>query len=214
VAGLLRLTIAATLAACAAPAGAPDATAVPPSAAVIVAPRGDVSSARAAPQRPGPQWLASTLDEREAMYVRLAVDLAPRGEPTTFTGKLANWPIPGRISSPFGPRWGGFHNGLDVAAPLRTPVVATLAGQVVAAGKPYLAYGDTATMVILAHGSAFSTLYVHLDDSAPLPVTVGQRVKAGDVVGYVGLTGWTTGPHIHFMTVTDGRAVDPRTYLP
>jgi murein DD-endopeptidase MepM/ murein hydrolase activator NlpD len=159
--------------------------------------------------------MASTLDEREAMYVRLAVEAAPRDAPQTFSGKLANWPIDSRrISSPFGPRWGGFHNGLDVAAPMRTPVVATLPGQVVVAGKPYLAYGDSASMVIIYHGSMFATLYVHLDDSAPLPVTVGQRVRAGDVVGYVGLTGWTTGPHIHFMTVNDGRAVDPRTYLP
>ncbi|MBI2325435.1 MAG: M23 family metallopeptidase, partial [Chloroflexi bacterium] len=93
-------------------------------------------------------------------------------------------------------------------------VRAAAAGQVVVAGRPHLARGDTAVIVIVAHGSNFSTLYVHLDDSRPLPVSVGQRVTPGTVIGYIGVTGWTTGPHVHFMTVSTGRAVDPRGYLP
>ena len=156
------------------------------------------------------------LERSEAMYVQLASELTPTVEqqPSTFTGRLANWPLTGRISSPFGPRWGGFHNGLDIAAPMLTPVQATLPGQVVAVGRPYLAYGDTAMIVIVAHARDFATLYVHLDETRLPPVKVGDRIAAGAVVGYVGLTGWTTGPHVHFMTIANGRAVNPLTYLP
>ena len=76
-------------------------------------------------------------------------------------------------------------------------------------------YGDTAVVVIIAHGYNFSTLYGHLDDSVkPPPVRVGQMVNAGQIIGYVGMTGWTTGPHLHFMTIVNGRAVDPMPYLP
>ena len=122
---------------------------------------------------------------------------------------------PHPITSPFGSRWGGFHNGIDIARPMYTPISAASSGQVVTVGKPYLAYGDTATVVIIAHGYNFSTLYGHLDDSVkPPPVRVGQMVNAGQIIGYVGMTGWTTGPHLHFMTIVNGRAVDPMPYLP
>jgi murein DD-endopeptidase MepM/ murein hydrolase activator NlpD len=127
---------------------------------------------------------------------------------------MAIWPVNGPITSYYGPRWGGFHNGLDVAAPLNTPIRAAAAGQVVTVGKPYLAYGDTATVVIIAHGSNFSTLYGHMSDAPGPTVRVGQVVRAGDRIGYVGMTGWTTGPHVHFMTVVDGRTVDPLPYMP
>lgn len=159
-------------------------------------------------------WPADAEEQAERAYIRLATDLAPRSEATSFAGPLSNWPVTGRITSPFGPRWGGFHSGLDIASPMYTPVLAAAAGQVVLAGRPYLAWGDTAVMVIVAHGSSFATLYVHLDETRLPPVTVGQRVTAGTVIGYVGMTGWTTGPHVHFMTVNAGRAVDPLTYLP
>src|SRR5438094_598865 len=143
-------------------------------------------------------------------------ELAARSGLGAFTGaKLPLWPLTGPITSGFGARWGGFHNGLDIAAPMYTPIRAAAAGQVVTVGKPYLAYGDTATVVIIAHGYNFSTLYGHLDDRVKVPVVrVGQMVGAGQVIAYVGMTGWTTGPHLHFMTIVNGRAVDPRPYLP
>ena len=160
--------------------------------------------------------LNKRLEEAEALYAQLAAAAAGRSGLPAFTGgKLSTWPLSGVITSPFGPRWGGFHNGLDIAAPKYRSIVAAAAGQVVTVGKPYLAYGDTATVVIIAHGYNFSTLYGHLDDGPkPPPVRVGQTVAAGQVIGYVGMTGWTTGPHVHFMTIVNGRAVDPRQYLP
>jgi murein DD-endopeptidase MepM/ murein hydrolase activator NlpD len=154
------------------------------------------------------------LEQTEAAYTALAAELARRSGLAVFTGRMVVWPVSGPITSRFGPRWGGFHNGLDIAAPMYTAVRAGAAGQVVTVGKPYLAYGDTATVVIIAHGSNFSTLYGHLDDSRPPTVRVGQFVTSGTVIAYVGMTGWTTGPHLHFMTIVNGRAVDPMPYMP
>ena len=156
------------------------------------------------------------LEQAEALYAQLAAAAAARSGLGAFNGaKLPLWPLSGPVTSGFGPRWGGFHNGIDIAGPMYTPVRAAAAGQVVTVGKPYLAYGDTATVVIIAHGYNFSTLYGHLDDGPRAPIVrVGQSVAAGQIVGYVGMTGWTTGPHLHFMTIANGRAVDPRPYLP
>ena len=160
--------------------------------------------------------LNQKLEQAEALYAQLAAEQAARSGLGAFNGtKLPLWPLTGPITSGFGPRWGGFHNGLDIAAPMYTPIRSAAAGQVVTVGKPYLAYGDTATVVIIAHGYNFSTLYGHLDDAVKVPVVrVGQMVAAGQVIAYVGMTGWTTGPHLHFMTIVNGRAVDPRPYLP
>ena len=154
------------------------------------------------------------LERTEAAYAQLAAELAARSGLGAFNGRMAIWPVNGTVTSRFGPRWGGFHNGLDVAAPMYTPLRAAAAGQVVTVGKPYLAYGDTATVVIIAHGSNFSTLYGHMSDRPGPTVRVGQTVTAGTVIGYIGMTGWTTGPHVHFMTIVTGRAVDPMPSLP
>jgi murein DD-endopeptidase MepM/ murein hydrolase activator NlpD len=159
--------------------------------------------------------LNKQLQAAEAQYAYLAAQLAARSGLGAFNGvKLNVWPVNGVITSGFGNRWGGFHNGLDIAAPMYTPVIAAAPGTVVTVGRPYAGYGDTAVVVIIAHGSNLSTLYGHLDDRRWPPVQVGQRVTGGQVVGYIGMTGWTTGPHLHFMTIANGQAVDPRRWLP
>ena len=155
------------------------------------------------------------LEDAERQYANLAAQLAAKSGLGAFNGaKVAMWPVSGVITSGYGPRWGGFHNGLDIAAPKFTPLRAASSGQVVTVGRPYMAYGDTAVVVIIAHGYNFSTLYGHLDDSRWPPVRVGQFVAAGTIIGYIGMTGWTTGPHVHFMTIVNGQAVNPRPYLP
>jgi murein DD-endopeptidase MepM/ murein hydrolase activator NlpD len=156
------------------------------------------------------------LQDAEAQYEQLAALAAARSGLGAYTGgKLPIWPLRGVLTSPFGARWGGFHNGLDIAAPKYSAIVAAAAGRVTTVGKPYLASGDTATVVIIAHGNNFSTLYGHLDDRVHPPIVqAGQNVNAGQVIAYEGMTGWTTGPHLHFMTIVNGRAVDPRPYLP
>ena len=160
--------------------------------------------------------LNKLLQDAEAQYEQLAALAAAKSGLAVYTGgKLPIWPLRGVLTSPFGARWGGFHNGLDIAAPMYSPIVAAAPGRVTTVGKPYLASGDTATVVIIAHGSNFSTLYGHLDDRVHPPIVkVGQMVSAGQVIAYEGMTGWTTGPHLHFMTIVNGRAVDPRPYLP
>jgi murein DD-endopeptidase MepM/ murein hydrolase activator NlpD len=170
----------------------------------------------AAKQKQETANLNKLLQDAEAQYEQLAAQAAARSGLGAYTGgKLPLWPLRGALTSPFGPRWGGFHNGLDIAAPMYTPIVAAAAGVVTTVGKPYLAFGDTATVVVIAHGNNFSTLYGHLDDRAHPPIVrVGQVVNAGQVIAYEGMTGWTTGPHLHFMTIVNGRAIDPRPYLP
>ena len=159
--------------------------------------------------------LERQLDQAEAQYEYLAATAAGGSGLGVFNGsQLAMWPLRGPITSGFGPRWGGFHNGIDIAAPKYTPIRAASSGKVVTVGRPYLAYGDTAVVVIIAHGFNFSTLYGHLDDLHWPIVSVGQTVSAGQIIAYVGMTGWTTGPHLHFMTILNGRAVNPMGYLP
>jgi len=154
------------------------------------------------------------LDNAEAQYAMLAAQAAGNSGLGAFSGRLVMWPVRGPITSPYGPRWGAFHNGLDIAAPMYTPVVAPYPGVVTTVGRPYLAYGDTAVVVIIAHGNNFATLSGHLDDRHYPPVQVGQHVNAGQVIGYIGMTGFTTGPHDHFMTIMNGRAANPLLYLP
>ncbi|MDQ6857815.1 MAG: peptidoglycan DD-metalloendopeptidase family protein [Chloroflexota bacterium] len=160
--------------------------------------------------------LNKLLQDAEAQYTQLAALAAARSGLGVYAGgKVQTWPLRGALTSPFGARWGGFHNGLDIAAPMYSPIVAASAGRVTTVGKPYLASGDTATVVIIAHGNNFSTLYGHLDDRVHPPIVqAGQYVAAGQVIAYEGMTGWTTGPHLHFMTILNGRAVDPLPYLP
>lgn len=153
-------------------------------------------------------------NEAQLQYERLAAGLQGGGKPWSG-GTLDTWPMSGTITSFFGMRWGTLHTGLDIAAPFYRPIVAAAAGTVQVVGKPYLAYGDSATVVIIQHAGNFSTLYGHLDDRAwPPIVRPGQYVQAGQVIGYNGSTGFSTGPHVHFMTIVDGKAVDPLRYLP
>ena len=161
--------------------------------------------------------LAAEFELAEGAYPAAAARLAAASGLGMFgPARLARTPVTaGVISSRFGPRDGGFHNGLDLAAPLYTPVLAAADGIVVTVGHPYLSAGDTAEVVIIAHGKDFTTLYGHLDDLVKLPpVTLGQTVKAGDVIGYVGMSGRTTGPHLHFMAIFNGKPLDPLSLIP
>ncbi|HEY8394233.1 MAG TPA: M23 family metallopeptidase [Thermaerobacter sp.] len=111
-----------------------------------------------------------------------------------------------RVSSPFGPRDGRMHHGVDLAAPPGTPVHAVLAGTVRRAGWRG-AYG---LAVEIEHKDGWRTLYAHL---AEIRVTPGQRVDKGAVIGVVGATGNATGPHLH-LEVRRGRTwYDPLRYL-
>ena len=158
--------------------------------------------------------LQQLLTIADARYAEMAGRMAAESGLPQVALRLANWPHRGPISSPFAARWGGFHNAIDIAAPFFTPVHAAAAGVVTVVGRPYATSGDLAITVGIVHGSNLATVYVHLDDRRLPVVKVGDRVTAGQVIAYVGTTGWSTGPHTHFMTVVNGRAVDPLGLLP
>jgi murein DD-endopeptidase MepM/ murein hydrolase activator NlpD len=116
------------------------------------------------------------------------------------------WPINGSVTSEFGPRWGSFHPGLDIADPEGTPIAASKAGVVVSAG-PNGGYGN---FVVIDHGDATATAYAH---QSRIAASDGQQVSQGETIGYVGSTGFSTGNHLHFEIRVNGSAVNPRDYL-
>jgi len=117
------------------------------------------------------------------------------------------WPVSGPITSPFGPRWGGFHPGIDIGVPMGTPIHAAAAGTVIFCGWE-TGYGN---LVVLDHHNGIATAYAH---QSRIAVSCNQDVAQGQVIGYVGCTGFCTGPHLHFEVRVNGTPVDPIGYLP
>ncbi len=121
-------------------------------------------------------------------------------------------PVQGSFSSGFGPRVDpltgvqGFHPGQDIAAPTGTPIVAATSGEVAYAGWEQ-GYGN---FTCIDRGDGLATCYGH---QSAILVSVGQSVQAGQLIGRVGTTGWSTGPHLHFEVRLDGTPVDPVPYL-
>ena len=130
---------------------------------------------------------------------------------TPTSGKLV-WPIIGlyRVNSPYGPRNGGFHGGIDLSGPNASGhiVVAAASGRVTAAGWG----GPYGYRVIVDHGGGMSTLYAHCL-AGSVSVGVGQSVSAGQAIARVGSTGNSTGPHLHFEVRIGGNRVNPAPYL-
>lgn len=119
------------------------------------------------------------------------------------------WPSQGVVSSPYGLRWGGsdFHPGIDIANDMGTPIRATADGTVSVAGWNSGGYGN---MVDIDHGNGIMTRYGH---ASYVVVTAGQHVKRGQIIAYMGSTGFSTGPHVHYEVRINGQAVDPSGYL-
>lgn len=111
-------------------------------------------------------------------------------------------PATGEVSSPFGQRWGKAHQGVDIADDYGTPVVASLSGRVSYAGW-ISGYGYS---VMLEHRNGYSTLYGHMQS---ILVNSGQTVGQGEVIGKMGSTGNSTGPHVHFEVRKNGEIIDP-----
>ena len=122
-------------------------------------------------------------------------------------------PTPECMNSPYGVQRyyhgkpsGNFHRGLDLRSPLGTPVKATASGTVKLAHQ----WNYTGGTVGIDHGQGFTSMYLHLSKIA---ATEGAAVQAGDVVGYVGSTGFATGPHLHWGLFLGGVAVNPRKWV-
>ena len=116
------------------------------------------------------------------------------------------WPVNGPISSPFGPRWGRLHAGIDIPAPAGTGIRAAAGGRAVIAGWT----GGYGNYTCIQHSGGLSTCYAH---QASIGVSVGQSVSQGQVIGGVGNTGNSFGNHLHFEVRVNGGPVDPLGYL-
>ncbi|SET10309.1 M23 family metallopeptidase [Anaerobranca gottschalkii] len=122
------------------------------------------------------------------------------------------WPTSGRITSPFGnrrhPITGGrdFHTGIDIANSTGTPIYATAYGRVTVASYR----GGWGNLVVIEHGYGYTTYYAHL---SRIVVRPNQEVSRGQLIGYMGSTGSSTGPHLHYEVRVRGNPVNPRTYM-
>lgn len=132
-----------------------------------------------------------------------------KGEPVF---KPSPWPTHGWISSPFGYRISpftgrkAFHKGIDIATHFGTPIYAVSQGIVSFSGRK----GEYGKLVIIQHAFGFSTLYGHNSINI---VKSGDRVECGQLIAYVGNTGRSTAPHLHYEIKRDGRCLNPRKYL-
>ncbi len=150
----------------------------------------------------------SLVEDRERIEALIRENNNPSG---TTPGVLLR-PVPGRITSPFGPRihpilgTSRLHTGLDMAGARGTNIRAAAGGRVILAGWN----GGYGYSVVIVHPGGMTTLYAH---QKAVNVSVGQQVKAGDIIGFVGTSGLSTGPHLHFEVRINGTPVDPVPYF-
>ncbi|MCP4132272.1 MAG: peptidoglycan DD-metalloendopeptidase family protein [bacterium] len=164
------------------------------------------------------KYYASFWGEKKSIAVFIK---GVKPEPNFMTPKLAKEykrnqmfrsPLGGRLSSFFGKRKHpifrnkSFHNGIDIAARTGTAVGASRAGRVIATGW----MGGYGKAVVIVHSNGYKTLYGHLSRITTRP---GRKVKAGSLIGRVGSTGWSTGPHLHFTLWQNGKLLNPLKVL-
>jgi murein DD-endopeptidase MepM/ murein hydrolase activator NlpD len=177
-------------------------------------PRPGATPPRAArPLRRGGQDALAALAERlgldppaQAASPAVAAWLAGSTEALRDAELPLLWPVRGRIGSPYGPRGGRVHEGLDIVGRAGAPVVAAAAGTVLPAGDR-AGHGRT---VVIMHGDGLATVYANL---ASIAVQRGQPVARGQAIGRMGTSGSATGVHLHFEVRVDGAAVDPRDHV-
>ena len=173
----------------------------------------DISAPLRAAQSEKPTALGSRDEQFKALFSRWQ-SLETGSLPTTSAVSIpARAPLDSlRMTSNFGLRWhpvtGGRrqHEGVDLASPVGTPIHATADGTVAKADW----FGGYGLFVQLEHGGALQTRYGHM---SRLNVAAGQHVHKGDIIGYVGTTGRSTGPHLHYEVRVNGAAVNPIPYM-
>ncbi|MFH1709931.1 MAG: peptidoglycan DD-metalloendopeptidase family protein [bacterium] len=150
--------------------------------------------------------------ELEASSLEFERFIRSRGRSTAVSSGRFGWPITGRITSRFGyrrhPLWGGtnLHTGLDIAAPYGKPIMCADSGEVIYSGW----WGGYGKAVVIDHGRGYTTVYGHM---SRIYAQVGQKVEKNQVIGLIGSTGFSTGPHLHFEIRYNGKPVDPLAYL-
>ncbi len=156
------------------------------------------------------ETLGQEITSRERSFRELKTLLEEKRSLLASTPTI--WPVKGMVTAGYGYRSSPFtgrremHEGLDVAAPPGTAIVATAEGVVSFAG-PLSAFGN---VVFINHGHGFTTFYAHNSSNR---VKEGQLVKRGEVIAYVGATGRATGPHVHYEVQVNGVTVNPMKYI-
>lgn len=160
-----------------------------------------------------PSEIGSIIQQQELLDRHLAkVEQKLTEQALTLAHTPTVAPVIGVITDGFGPRLDpitrrpGYHPGLDISAPIGTPVRSPASGVVVFVGRES-GYGK---LVRISHGYGYSTLYAHLDRFSVKP---GDRVDRGAVIGRVGMTGRTTGPHLHYEVLKDGERQNPLHFI-
>ena len=155
-------------------------------------------------------WLQSQAGSEERTLQELAS--AVEGQQARWASTPSIWPVRGWITSGYGQRISPFtgqvtvHEGLDIGAAPNAPVQAPANGRVVSSGfDPRMG-----NMITLDHGYGFETHYGHL---AKILVKNGQNVNRGDIIGLVGNTGLSTGPHLHYTVKVKGHSINPERYI-
>jgi len=138
----------------------------------------------------------------EQMRRKPARTVRPRSEPTVAFGEF-RWPTRGVITQYFA----GGHTGLDIANRIGTPIAAADAGRVIATEFSRFGYGNR---IVIDHGNGWVTTYNHLSQIGVRP---GDYEKAGEIIGAMGSTGWSSGPHLHFEALYNNRFVNPLNIL-
>jgi len=205
--GVFALPMAAVAPGTPAPPAPPAPEPAPPT---VVAPAADVAG-------PPPVVAPAEAPAMPAVDAVLpAPPETPQASPAPVPVELAN-PLPdGRVTWAWGPGinpFSGaevFHRGIDLASPAGTPVLAAEDGVVLTATETYRPQPDSGTVIVVRHDQGIETFYAHLGS---LEVSEGQRVDRGEVLGRVGTTGKTTGPHLHFEVWSDGAARDPGEFV-
>lgn len=164
------------------------------------------------------------LESKQKDYAQMQKDLAAAIEKkkqeqsspsVSGTGQFV-WPVPGfyRLSEKYGPRICPYHgkenhSGIDIASSgiYGAKIVAADSGEIILSRY----YGDYGYCVMVDHNNGYVTLYAHMKSLSPLKV--GTKVNKGDTIGYVGSTGASTGPHLHFEVQKNGKTVDPMSFF-
>ena len=146
---------------------------------------------------------------RSSKFSRLSSSFTQRSQTNVLP---AGWPISGRLMGGFGERQdpfsgeGAYHTGVDISAPIGTQVKVSADGRVKFAGM-YAGYGR---LIIVSHGNGYETYYAHL---SKISVTEGQELRQGEYLGDVGMTGRSTGPHLHYEVRIGNSPVNPYRFL-
>ena len=178
----------------------------------IGGPESDIGAAMQAPDLNSLLMVSSRRSPRATRSSRRSRTRCSRRSSTSRSAPMAGPVREGHISSYFGERQDpfnghqAFHKGIDFASPRGADVIAVAAGVVTFAGEK-TGYGN---LVEVSHGNGLITRYGH---NQSLAVGIGRTVSRGDTLAFVGSTGRSTGPHVHFEVLKEGRQIDPLTFI-